>query len=244
MPSIRERTVAEGRGVRAERDLAEAASDFYLLELLNARGDPDAARMLAKLEARLAREFACYLDMAIGGELRYAIKHLGKEALPAELACFFREIHPAERGKAWLVWNVIRRALGLRALELAAELFRTPGWRENFGGEAWAVVARLLKDHLKGRVIARTFVDQCFSLEHNTGSVFNKLYDTSTLGGILEAQGADDYGALLRQASDSVRRGWRLHEWRRRQEHDPTWLGVQMLDTYDELVGEVTDDDE
>ncbi len=34
------------------------------------------------------------------------------------------------------------------------------------------MVARLLKDHLKGRVIARTFVDQCFSLEHNTGSVF------------------------------------------------------------------------
>jgi hypothetical protein len=182
--------------------------------------------------------------MAIGGELRYAIRHLGKEALPAELACFFREIHPAERGMAWLVWNVIRRVLGLRALELAAELFRTPGWRENFGGEAWAVVARLLKDHLRGQVIARTFVDQCFSLEHNTGSVFNKLYETSTLGGILEAQCADDYGELLRQASEAVRRCWRLHEWRRCQEHDPIWLGVQVLDTYDELVGEVTDDDE
>ncbi len=134
MPSIRERTVAEGRGVRAGRNLAESASDFYLLELLSSRGNPDAARMLAKLEARLAKEFACYLDMAIGGELRYAIKHLGKEALPAELACFFREIHPAERGMAWLVWNVIRRVLGLQALELAAELFRTPGWRGELRG--------------------------------------------------------------------------------------------------------------
>jgi len=243
MPSIMERTVAEGRGVRAERDLAEAASDFYLLEALSAQGDPNATGMLARLEERLAREFACYLDVAIGGELRYAIKHLGKEALPAELACFFREINPVERGMAWVVWNVVRRVLGPRALELAAELFRTPGWRENFGGEAWALVARLLKDHLEGRVIARTFVDQCFSLEHNTGSVFNKLYDTSTLAGILEAQCRDDYGTLLRHASEAVRRCRRRHEWRRRQEYDPIWLGVQVLDTYEELVGEVEGDD-
>src|SRR6266545_8141236 len=82
MPSIQERIVAGGRGVRTERDLAEAASDFYVLELLTARGDPDAARMLSRFEAGLAKEFACYLDMAIGGELRYAMQHLGKESLP------------------------------------------------------------------------------------------------------------------------------------------------------------------
>ena len=100
------------------------------------------------------------------------MQHLGKETLPHELACFSREIDPSERGAAWLTWNVVRRALGLRALELAAELFRTPGWAENFGGQAWAVVARLLRDYLQGRVIARVFEDQCFSLEQNTGSVF------------------------------------------------------------------------
>jgi hypothetical protein len=172
MPSIQERVVATGRGVRAERDLAEAAADFYVLELLTAREDAGAAKMLAAFEGSLAREFACYLDMAIGGELRYAMQHLGKEALPAELACFFREIEPGERGMAWMAWNVVRRVLGLRALELATEVFRTPGWAENFGGDAWSLVARLLRDHLRGRVIARVFVDQCFSLEHNTGSVF------------------------------------------------------------------------
>jgi hypothetical protein len=139
MPSIQERIVAAGPGVRAERDLAEAAADFYVLELLTARGDPDAARMLSRLETGLAVEFACYLDMAIGGELRYAMQHLGKDALPAELAYFFREIDPSERGAAWLTWNVVRRALGPRALALAAEIFRTPGWAENFGGHAWAV---------------------------------------------------------------------------------------------------------
>ena len=239
MPQVQERIVAIGRGVRAERDLAQAAADFYVLELLTARNDADAARMLADFETCLAMEFACYLDMAIGGELRYAIQHLGKEALPAELACFFREIDPGERGMAWMAWTVVRRVLGLRALELAALVFGTSGWAENFGGEAWGTVARLLRDHLRGRVVARVFVDQCFSLEHNTGSVFNKLYETETLAGILEAQYSDDYGTLLRRASDAVRRCWRLHEWRRRKEHDPIWLGIQTIDTYDELVGEV-----
>jgi hypothetical protein len=242
MPQVLERIVASGRGVRAERDLAQAAADFYVLELLTARGDADAAKMLTDFETSLAREFACYLDMAVGGELRYAMQHLGKEALPADLACFFREIDPGERGMAWMAWTVVRRVLGLRALELAAHVFGTSGWAENFGGEAWATVARLLRDHLRGRVIARVFVDQCFSLEHNTGSVFNKLYETETVVGILEAQCRDDYSALLRHASDAVRRCWRLHEWRRRQEHDPVWLGVQPTDTYEELVGEVTRD--
>jgi hypothetical protein len=242
MPQVLERIVATGRGVRAERNLAEAAADFYVLELLTARNDADAARMLAEFETRLAREFACYLDMAVGGELRYAMQHLGKEALPTELACFFREIDPGERGMAWMAWTVVRRVLGLRALELAAQVFRTSGWAENFGGDAWATVARLLRDHLRGRVVARVFVDQCFSLEHNTGSVFNKLYETEALAAILETQYRDDYGTLLRHASDAVRRCWRLYEWRRRQEHDPVWLGVQVTDTYEELVGEVTRD--
>lgn len=242
MSVIQERVVAAGRGVHAERDLAEAASDFYVLELLTARGDPDAARLLAGLEERLAREFACYLDMAIGGELRHAVKHLGADALSAELTCFFNEIDPTERGMAWLVWNVIRRVLGLHAIDLAAGVFRTPGWAENFGGNAWAVAARLLKDRLEHRVSARVFVDQCFSLEHNTGNLLNKLYNTRPLAGILVAQYRDDYAVLLAHASERVRRCWRLHEWRRRAEHDPIWLGVQVTDTYEELVGEVTPD--
>jgi len=242
MTVIAERIVASGRGVRAERDLAEAASDFYLLESLAAQADPLAVCMLARLEARLAREFACYLDMAIGGELRYAMQHLGAEALPAELTCFFREIDPGERGAAWLTWTVVRRVLGLRALELAAAVFRTPGWAENFGGEAWAIAARLLRDHLLGRMATRTFVDQCFSLEHNTGAILNKLYDTDALAGILAAQYRGDYGLLLAHASAEVRRCQRHHDWRRRREHDPVWLGVQMTDTADELAGEVTSD--
>jgi hypothetical protein len=99
-------------------------------------------------------------------------------------------------------------------------------------------VARLLGRYLRGELNRRVFVDQCFSLEHNTGSVFNKLYDTSRLARALVAQSQDDYGTLLVYASHGVRRSWRFREWRRRQYHDPIWLGVQILDSYEEFVGE------
>jgi hypothetical protein len=66
--------------------------------------------------------------------------------------------------------------------------------------------------------------------------VFNKLFDTSKLARVLVAQSEDDFDRLLAHASGEVRRRWRLREWRKRQEHDPIWLGVQILDTYDELV--------
>lgn len=238
MDTVHERTVARGRGVFDERDLAEAAADFYLLETLSAEGNEGAARKLATLEERLASEFATYLDLALGGELRYARNHLGEEGLPRELVCYFREICPGHRGKAWLVWSVVRRALEFRALELAEELFSDSRWRENFGGSPWAGVARLLRQYLQGDLNPRIFVDQCFSLQHNTGSVFNKLFETRKLARVLIAQSKDDYERLLTFASDEVRRRWRYREWSRRRDHDPIWLGVQILDTFDELDGE------
>ncbi|MGH2693312.1 MAG: hypothetical protein ACRDJJ_00715 [Actinomycetota bacterium] len=237
MSCVLERTVARANGVREERDLSEAAADFYLMENLVADGDGEARRALARHEEELAREFSCYLDVAVGGELRYARRHLGDDALPRELRCYFTEIGPGHRGKAWMVWTVVRRALGPRALILAEEVFSHDGWRENFGGSAWACVSRLLRSYLVGELMPRIFVDQCLSLEHNTGSVFNKLFDTTKLARVLVAQSEDDFERLLAHASGQVRRRWRLREWRKRQEHDPIWLGVQILDTYDELVG-------
>lgn len=238
MSCVMERSVARANGVRDERELATAAADFYLLENLAADGDEVARRRLAALEEELAAEFSCYLDVAVGGELRYARRHLGDDALPAELGSFFAEIGPGHRGKAWMVWTVIRRVLGLRALELAEELFCREGWRENFGGQAWGCVARLLRERLSRDLSARIFVDQCFSLEHNTGSVFNKLFDTAKLGKALVAQSEDDYPRLLVHASEEVRRRWRMSEWRLRADHDPIWLGVQILEDFADAPGE------
>lgn len=66
--------------------------------------------------------------------------------------------------------------------------------------------------------------------------VFNKLYNCSKLPAALEAHGADDYPTLLDACSPDVRKRWRWHEWSKRTDHDPTWLGVQVLDTFDEVA--------
>lgn len=235
MPSINERTVARGRRLDPDRDLSTAAADFYLLEnLATLRGDRWAALRLAEHEQCLAREFAGYLDMAIGGELRYAKRYL--DELPPALEPFFREISDTARGKAWLVWTVIRRCFGLRALDLAEQCFSEAGWRRNFGGSPWVLAVRVLRPYLKGEHSPRIFVDRCFNLQHNTGSILNKLYNCSSLPRVLEAHGIDDYPTLLGVCSPEVRKRWRWHEWQRRAEHDPIWLGVQMTETFDDVA--------
>jgi len=232
MPRIDERTFARARKLDPDRDVTAAAADFYLLETLaNVKGDPWAAPRLATHESTLAEEFACYLDIAIGGELRHAKNYLHE--LPKELTPYFREVSDGERGKAWLTWTVIRRAFGLEALDLAEEVFDDPGWPRNFGGRAWGYVARALRAYLEGARIPRLFVDQCFNLEHNTGCILNKLYNVTRLPRVLSAHGKDDYATLLSAASPEVRERWKWHEWRIRIEHDPIWLGVQLLESFD-----------
>jgi hypothetical protein len=232
--SVDERTVARGRCVDPDRNLACAAADFYLLETLaNVRHDQWAKTRLAEHEDELAAEFAQYLDLAIGGELRYARQYVEADELPPELAPYFAEVRSIERGKAWLVWSIIRRKLGERALELAQDMFLGGDWRRGFGGEAWWHITRTLLAHLQGAIPRRVFVDQCFDLEHNNGCVFNKLYDCTGLLPILCAHGNDQYSTLLAACSPETRRRWSLHERRLRAEHDPVWLGVQSLDVVD-----------
>jgi len=235
MTTINERTIARGRRLDPDKDLTAAAADFYLLEnLANVRGDSWAAIRLAEQETALAREFAEYLDMAIGGELRYAKRYL--EELPKELEPFFREVSDTGRGKSWLVWTVIRRKFGIRAIELAEECFYQPGWRRNFGGQSWGYCARALRAYLEGKRKPRIFVDQVFNLQHNTGAVLNKLYNCSNLPRVLEAHGIDDYPTLLGACSPEVRKRWRYREWQKRMEYDPIWLGVQVLDSYEDVA--------
>lgn len=235
MSTINERTFARGRRLDPDRDVARAAADFYLLEnLAMVKEDRWANIRLADHEHALAKEFAEYLDMAVGGELRYAKRYL--EELPKELEPFFREVSDTGRGKAWLVWTVIRRKYGAKALDLAEQCFYTPGWRRNFGGEAWGYACRALRAYLEGKRKPRIFVDQVFNLEHNTGHVLNKLWTVSNLPPVLDAHGRDDYPTLLAACSPEVQKRWRFHEWQKRADHDPIWLGVQNLDTFDEVA--------
>lgn len=243
MPTALEKRIARGRGICfEERDLAEAIADFYLLETLSNVMEFEAARSpLEHLERQLADDFAAYLDLAIGGELRHAKNRLCPSSLPEELAPFFREVSERrlDRGAAWLVWSVIRRKLDSQALVLAELAFRARGWDRNFGGEAWAQVTSVLRSYLEGVINRRIFVDRCFALEHNSGPVLDKLWGTRNVRVMLDAHGIDDYATLLSFASSNVHRLWRQHEWVRRRDHDPVWLGIQPTDFVDEAALQV-----
>jgi hypothetical protein len=229
-----EQRVARARKIRYdEMDLASSAADFYLLECLaNIKEDEFAKKKLLEFESVLARQFSTYLDVAVGGELRYAKLKLGSEEIPRELRPFFKEVRTRgfDRGTAWLVWGVVRRKMGIHAVRLAQEVFESPGWEGAFGGEAWAAIAKVLLAYLEGKVNDRIFVDRCWSLEHNSNLVFDKMWSTLNVETVLAAHGIDEYDTLLEHASEEVRRMWNLHHRRKRrvtwEEHDPTWLGA------------------
>ncbi|MFD8863358.1 peptidylprolyl isomerase [Streptomyces sp. NPDC059590] len=200
-------------------DPSSLAADFYLLEWLTAAGDRTARARLFQWLPHLCAELAGHLDNVIGNELgHYERARTGH--YPRELADFIGEIN---QGDSRVTWQRLRRELGhARALQLATEAFAGPG--VEFGGEAWAPVAAMVRRYVLHELPDRVFVDQCFTLEHNNGSLFDKYQDTATMRELLDAQAATDLGTLLTHASAEVRELWH-GRFRDSAEHHPMWLG-------------------
>lgn len=229
------RSAARNRwGVDKSIDLCQAAADKYLLagivgkvvnptsvderdaysDLLRAEGQS----LLSDLTARLDNTFRGYLDMIVGGELRHH-RAAGSSTLRGS------------RTEAWNEWHAIRSAGGTQALRDAADLFRdfdTSG----YGGEAWAHIAETLLKRETGYFSPAVFVEQVWHLQHNGGSLFDKLewQVTNRMGWtyyelnawVLPAHGSrtNPWTVLLAVASDEVRdlfcEVWRHHNTLRR----------------------------
>jgi hypothetical protein len=54
------------------------------------------------------------------------------------------------------------------------DIFEDGSWSSGYGGSAWATCARTVLLREDGTLDARTFVDRCFSLQHNGGSFLDK----------------------------------------------------------------------
>ena len=95
-------------------------------------------------------------------------------------------------------------------LDALVDLFEeVEAWEEGYGGPAWAVGARVLCSREKGKLDAKTFVDRCFSLQHNNGSMFNKAswredHDTDKAYNVGNAHHNSDITLLLCYASVDV----------------------------------------
>lgn len=200
-------------------DPSSLAADFYLLEWLTAEGDQEARGRLSRWLPHLCGELAGHLDNVIGNELGH-YERARTHQLPQELADFITKINV---GDSRVSWQRLRRELGEgRALQLATEAFTGPG--VEFGGEAWAPVAAMVRRYVLHELPDRVFVDQCFTLEHNNGSLFDKYHDTTTMREVLDAQAATDLGKLLAHSSAEVRELWNGQR-RTSVEHHPLWLG-------------------
>lgn len=146
-------------------DPVQSMADFYLLSYMVEGNDPSqmaVARVAASQREALVNvldpAFSSYLDIAVGGELRH-----------------HRAINMMSGGReaAWGQWRSIREQLGAEVLLDAAELFVEMSG--GYGGDCWAAGARILHSRITGKIPPWVFVDRVFTMQHNNGSILNKV---------------------------------------------------------------------
>lgn len=175
--------------------LYQVASDFYLLEdlFIDFPEDEEVVKHRTNLTELLADQFSSYINMIVGGELRYV-----KEEIDAQCGGYFPEGEltptvvklfqwlPQRMGKnsrtlEWRRWKDFQEQedVGtILALETAVNLFnsRSCGWGGSIGGKQWAVIANTVLMYLKGETSATTFIDTAFGLQHNHSIMFDKVW--------------------------------------------------------------------
>lgn len=154
---------------------------------------------VVKIVETFAPIFREYAFMAIGGELRYH-----------DTA---RETLSGDRYGAWDAWHAMGQTIPRHLLLAdAMELFGDGSWGPSYGGPKWEACAKVAWLYETGAIDARTFVDRCFALQHNSGSFLNKVSwkdgsDTHMMIAIGNAHAAPipSLSLLLRYSSPAVR---------------------------------------
>lgn len=135
----------------------------------------------------------------------------------------------SDRGLGWQHWwTLAKRTMGPWMQE-CADAFNHPMWygggdHGGYGGYKWGSAAQLCADYLLHRITARTFIDRCWSLQHNGGCIFNKFYklvpskrnpNKDSLMYVLETQAANHYEELAAgYCTPYVQELWKSNELR------------------------------
>jgi len=187
--------------------LPDNAANFYVLYDLALDGlDEGLFKPYAK---DLAERFARYVDMAVGGEVRHSVREIASQvASPVEEV--MQNLHGG-RSEAWLTWFRIRQYYGIEALRTAIRIFELcPG--TVYGGEAWARVAGLLYSYLQDEITPTLFVDSLFGIQHNGGSLFDKVWSSSRhLFPILSENQSGNVAYLVSICDRQYAAMWRKH---------------------------------
>jgi len=201
--------------------LHQAAATFYTLATMAER-DPSYKQEFENYAKELAEVFAPYLDMAVGGEIRYGSETIGdgeaKRLMP-RIHKRYRKYGNINRGKAWAEWKTLRDEYGTDILREAEYALEEGKWGRSVGGHAWAQVAATLRQFEEGEISVVTFVDAAFALEHNNGCVFNKLWTTKGLQDILDANLNGEIDYVERHLPEEAPHTKRYRAWKQFGHH-------------------------
>ncbi len=184
-----------------EVEASALASDFYILGYLASSGDSLAEATYDAWLGPLARYLFEHLGLVIGGELGHYAEMPPDDAHLRKVR-WFAEI--VNRGDSRVGWHDARVEMGdIEALTCAAMCFE--GLGDSYGGHAWHPVAQLLQMFASGAIHEPVFIDQCFTLQHHNGPLFDKYLNVDDLGQVLAFQAGGDLFGLSQYCSEEVR---------------------------------------
>ena len=131
---------------------------------------------------------------------------------------FFETTQASSNGRsgAWEVWPKFVEKHGPDVLLAAAEVFSDYSWEQGYGNKAWGSAARFTYAYIVGDMSKRTFIDRCWTLQHNSGCIFNKFYTVGDGGRelirVLNNQHQNAYDRLVQFASVPVQQLWRTYQ--------------------------------
>ncbi len=250
-PEIAEEVFGTKAGLDLKLNLAQSCADFFILERLYNELYPWDVRYprgmfpvrfgsdsrtefraytvksyLENLEANLARQFAKYLSLACGGELRhFSYKATNEKLLTPRVLKYLTKLHgvPRElRVIGWRTWNQLSKRNPGVWLEDAAKVFNNGAWVGGYGGPKWGTAAGITAAYYNRQLSPRAYVNLCFSLEHNGGCIFNKFYRTPDLT-VKHGNSLSDVYPHMKNRDDLLR----CIKW---------VLEVQAVNAYDELA--------
>ncbi len=125
------------------------------------------------------------------------------------------------RAGMWAQWYEMYQQVGLDILELGRNMFLTGVWSDGYGGYWWGVAADLVWRYKRGDISRDLFIDHVFGLQHNGGSLLNKVYFLDGVPELLDLKReCESAGDLL------------------------PWASLPVMQLYTRLAREVLDDPE
>jgi len=151
-------------------DLTQACIDFYAIQavdLLNmGKKKPAFTKLKKDYTKQLGLAMRDYLVLACAGEARHA-----KSSCTRYITEFPMKVSRDS------VWSKSVAYSPIPLMKLCSKLFNEYRWAGGYGGKKWGQCAdAFLGYYDKDNVLSKDaiFVDYCFDLQHNNGTVFNK----------------------------------------------------------------------